>query len=333
MVHARTTSGVLACFTMALFAFSPLRVRAEAPRFPLDVVRAFCQADGRGERVQPRTWNAIAPLVNWELEPAWDVLAVISGYQIEAPRYADDHVEIDVQYTVTQTLSAIGVDDTAYIDSVTFNLIADGAGGWRIAAPPQVPHPFANNVDVLSLRAALAPDSPTYLSASAFVWRMLIDAGWPAPYRLVRQLRDPAVFAAVSEPKPGDLALFLADNIPYHVGFVSSDGTIASATANAGLMRTSPEAFAGAVLYLRLKQPRTPSPGFAAVSPDDATPRALAPTPRSKHAPIHKPTHKPTAKKAKARSAHSATGKKTPTRLPTPKSSTSSRATPRPPAR
>jgi hypothetical protein len=157
------------------------------------------------------------------------------------------------------------------------------------------------------------------------------------PYRLVRQLRDPAVFAAVSKPKPGDLALFLADNVPYHVGFVSGDGTIASATANAGLMRTSPEAFAGAVLYLRLKQPRTPSPGFAAVSPDDATPRALVPTPRprsapaarGKHASIRKPTHKPTAKKAKPRTAHSAKGKKTPTRQPMPRPS----ATPQPPAR
>jgi hypothetical protein len=262
---------------------------------------------------------------------------VISGYQIEAPRYSDDHVEIDVQYTVTQTLSGIGVDDTAHIDSVTLNLVADGAGGWRITAPPPLPHLFANNLDVLSLRAALAPDSPTYLSASAFVWRMLTDAGWAVPYRLVRQLRDPAVFAAVSQPKPGDLALFLADNIPYHVGFVSSDGTIASATANAGLMRTSPEAFAGTVLYLRLKQLRAPSPGFAAVSPDDATPRAPVPTPRlhptptagGKHAAIHKPIRKPTAKKAKARTAHAMKGKKTPTRRPTPRPS----ATPRPAAR
>jgi hypothetical protein len=322
-------------------ALSPFCARAEAPLFPLDVVRAFCQADGRGERLQPRTWNAIAPLVNWQLEPAWDVLAVISGYQIEAPRYSDDHVEIDVQYTVTQILSGIGVDDTAYIDSVTFNLVSDGTGGWRIAAPPPLPHLFANNVDVLSLRAALAPDSPDYLSASGFVWRMLTDAGWAVPYRLVSQLRDPAVFAAVSEPKPGDLALFVADNVPYHVGFVSNDGTIASATANAGLMRTSPEAFAGTVLYLRLKQPRTSGPGFAAVSPDDATPRALVPTPRprpaptarGKHAPIRKPTRKPTAKKAKPRTAHSVKGKKTPTRRPTPKSSATARATPRPPAR
>jgi len=47
------------------------------------------------------------------------------------------------------------------------------------------------------------PESPTYLSASKFVWRMLTDAGWPVPYRPVSALRDPGVFCRGKRAETG----------------------------------------------------------------------------------------------------------------------------------
>ena len=46
---------------------------------PLDVLRTFCQADGNGVRLRASTWPAVAPLVAWGLEPAWDQLYLIHG--------------------------------------------------------------------------------------------------------------------------------------------------------------------------------------------------------------------------------------------------------------
>ena len=258
---------------------------AQSPLIPLEVVNRFCQADGRGDRVHPRQWGVIAPLVTWTLEPAWDHIALISGYQVKPPRVVDDHIEIDVEYTVVGAVSSEGEENREGLETVPFSLVGDDVSGWRIDGPPPPPYLFANLVNVDTMRATLAPDSTSYVSASAFVWRMLREAGWPVPYRPVSQLRDPEVFAAVEQPKAGDLALFLGDGAPYHVGIVTGDGQIASATINAGLMRTPANAFAGTVLYLRLREPLTPRatpegsspPETAASPPVSPTPEAAPP--------------------------------------------------------
>lgn len=205
----------------------------------------------------------MAPLVTWELEPAWDHAYLIAGYQLHPPRFVTDHVEIDVEYTLTGVITAGGAQEAESIERVTFVLVGDDESGWRIAAPPPPLHLFSSAVDVAALQATLTPHSPSYLSASVFVWRMFNEAGWPMPYRPLKALRDPEVFSAVAEPKPGDLALFLAENVPYHAGIVTADGEIVSATVNAGLMRTTTEAFSGTVLFLRLRE----SARSAAVAP------------------------------------------------------------------
>jgi len=252
----------------------PSRSLAESPLIPLEVVNRFCQADGGGDRVHPRRWAAIAPLVTWALEPAWDHIALISGYQIKPPRVVGDHIEIDVEYTVVSAVSSEGEENRAGLETVPFSLVGDDISGWRIDGPPPPPYLFANIVDVDTMRATLAPDSTSYVSASAFVWRMLRKAGWPVPYRSVRQLRDTEMFAAVEDPRVGDLALFLENDTPYHVGIVTGDNQIASATINAGLMRTTADAFGGTVLYLRLREPLTPRP-----TPEDSSQPTTAASP------------------------------------------------------
>jgi hypothetical protein len=255
-----------------------------SPLFAIDVVNRFCEADGRGDRVQPRRWAAtIAPLVAWRLEPAWDRVVLISGYQVNPARVVGDHLEVEVEYTVVGAISSAENAQRQGLETVAFAMVGDDRRGWRIAGPPPAPHLFANIVDADAMSATLDPESSTYVSASAFAWHTLRDAGWAIPYRPVSELRDANLFAAVDKPKPGDLALFLHDDTPYQVGIVSGDNRITAATVNAGLVRTPVDAFAGTVLYLRLRESLTPRP-VASAGAQQATATPPPATRRSGHA-------------------------------------------------
>jgi hypothetical protein len=244
----------------------------------MEVVRRFCEADGHGARAHPRRWSAVAPLVSWSLEPAWDHLWLISGFQVMSPRPAraftepgnEGHrllqVEVDVQYSVVAAVSAAGVVESERVETATFLLAGDDHAGWLIDGPPPPPHVFASQVDLPAMMSSLQPDSEQYLSSSAFVWRMLDEAGWALPYRPVTRMQDPGLFAVVGAPRVGDIALFLSGGAPYHVGMVVGENQVASATMNAGLMRTSPDVFAGTVVYLRPLEPPPVKPSPEATS-------------------------------------------------------------------
>ncbi|HVN85954.1 MAG TPA: hypothetical protein VMW17_14030 [Candidatus Binatia bacterium] len=289
----RALAGLVVVTLLAALVRPPSSFGQTTPS-ALTIVRRFCQVDGTGSRLHPRRWATVAPLVSWTLEPAWDHVRIISGYQINSPRFFDDHVEIGVDYTVIHQIDAGDqgeVNDAPQIESVRLRVEVDNDGQPRMAGPPPVPHVFATHLEEAALRASLRPSSE-YLSDSAFVWRMLTDAGWAIPFQSVSQLRGSSVFAPVETPAAGDLAVFLAAEVPYHVGFVTADGLVASATINAGLMQTSADAFDGAVIYLRLVQP-APSP-VATTAPDAQDIEAVSPA----RSPTAAPSPRPIATKS-----------------------------------
>ncbi|HUI26690.1 MAG TPA: hypothetical protein VL403_11455 [Candidatus Kryptonia bacterium] len=301
--------GLVGAVLLVVMQSNPLASQARPSA--LDVVRRFCQADGLGLRLDPRRWALVAPLVNWPLEPAWDRVFIVSGYQIQTPRHLAEHVEVPIEYTVTATVAA-GEVDTAVsgpqIVSVALHVEVDATGTWRIIGPPPVPYVFATQFDPAAVRASLQPDSTTYLSNSAFVWRMLAQAGWSIPYRSVHELRDPSLFAPVTEPTTNDVALFVGDDGPYHVGLVTADNLIASATINRGITQTTPDAFPGAVIYLHLLQSpaETPTPPAVTDAGLDQSELAPAPTPVATGTPTvakpaKKPAHAPRPRKKRPR--------------------------------
>jgi len=96
----------------------------------------------------------------------------------------------------------------------------------------------------------------------------------------------------------GDLVVYLRDDAPYHVGLLEAENQVVSSTLNAGIVRTTIDAFAGDVRYLRLIEPeqgltrwRFASTPTAGVRPqDERAPRA------PQHAqPSPQPHVKPTA--------------------------------------
>jgi hypothetical protein len=232
---------------------------------PLNTMRAFCQADGRGARVDPRTWPRIADLVSWSIEPAWDHLYLIRGFELGTPQLRDGGVEVEVQYTITADVQSSVVQETERVETRTYRLVRGDDGLWRIRAPAPPPYLFASSADASALAALLDPAGSTYLSNSAFAWRMLRDADWAIDYATVPALPTAPGFTVERSAQVGDLALYYDGDQPYHVGIVESDDTVVSATLNGGIRRTPFGSFAGEIRYLRpvavsLAEEPTPTP-------------------------------------------------------------------------
>ncbi len=223
---------------------------------PLNTIRAFCQADGRGMRVHPREWAAIAPLVWWVLEPAWDHLSLIRGFELGTPVFREGAVEVAVQYTVTADIRSGGISRNERVETRTFRMERDLDGMWRIRAPAPPPYVFESEADPEALAALLDPEDSSYVSDSAFAWRMLRSAGWFMPYADLADLASSSDFAAARTAAVGDLAIYYDGDQPYHVGVVESDGTVVSATLNGGIQRSLFSAFAGEIRYRRPVPPK-----------------------------------------------------------------------------
>ncbi len=253
---------------------------------PEQVAASFCERDGHGERLRPGGWPAIAPLVEWELEPAWDEVVLITGYEVGGLRRGEQGLEVQVQYSVVARVTGQGVREVSEVEPAILRLVEAGAAGggepWRIAGPPPPPHVFANLVDADSMAASLAPESAQYLSNSAFVWQHLREQGVAVAYRQAAGWLAEGDFLGVSEPRLGDVVAYLHGGKPYHLGVYEGEDRVLSATINRGKARSRLNAFAGEIRYLRAnpsKATAIPSP------PPTAEPTAGVPTPEVQAAP------------------------------------------------
>ena len=98
---------------LALVLALPSRAAADDP---LNTVRAFCVADGRGDRIDPHAWSKVAPLIAWRLEPAWDRIILIQGYQVGTPIRSGDDVTVGVDYTVVAEVGPGTVDERTRVE-------------------------------------------------------------------------------------------------------------------------------------------------------------------------------------------------------------------------
>lgn len=239
------------------------------------MLRAFCQADGNGARLRASGWSAVEPLVGWGLEPAWDHLSLIAGFEMGTPERRDGVVVVKVDYNVVRVVRSSGARAEARMESRRYTLEPLDDGGWRLRGPPPPPYVFESQADAEAMVALLAPEGSPYTSNSAFVWQQLREAGFTLPYADVIDL--PTAFGLRPERSAniGDLALFYNAGVPYHVGLVESDEGVVSATLNGGLRRTPFGAFAGEIRYLR----PVSDADTAATPSSTGSPRPAAPAP------------------------------------------------------
>ena len=307
---------LVAVFVLALTGTSP----AQTGLGPQGVVRRFCQLDSLGQRVATLTWPAVAPLIEWPLEPVWDHAVLIGGYQVGPPFALDaETMGVEVHYSVVGEISANGQGDQAYLETVLLRVRPDDNGSWRIMGPPPSPHLFASGIDIAAARRAIQPGQPRFPTSSDFVWQMFRAAGWDVEYETTADLGSGRAFRRVDGPKPGDLVVYLRDGVAYHAGILNDEGHATSATINAGILRTAIEMFAGEVRYLRLVEPR-PTPTEAPTEEVEArptpTPEIAPATPRARSTPPAR--RPPKAKSRKTPIATNATVAKAP-RTPKPK--------------
>jgi hypothetical protein len=305
-------------------AVAPVTAVESGPRV---VVREFCQADGFGQRVQIAGWAAIAPLVTWPLEPAWDHVVLIDGYQVDSPHPVEDGgVAIEVRYTVLGEVSALGLDTAVHVEAVEFRLNVVN-GGWRVLGPPLPPHIFAYRVDTNAVRHSLQFGELNFLPNSLFIWQMLQSAGWNVAFVPTIDLLNGQTYRAVDKPKVGDLAVYLRDGVPYHVGLFEAEDRVVSSTLNTGIVRTTPDAFPGEMKYLRPVEPEpaletrpiptqtgAPAPTEASPAPSAAARQPGRPSPRVKRSKRHAPkSRRPHAQPSKRKRVKPTAGSKRPT--------------------
>ncbi|GIW40254.1 MAG: hypothetical protein KatS3mg076_0831 [Candidatus Binatia bacterium] len=247
-------------------------------RFPERVAADFCEQDGFGARLAPSGWRKLAPYVGWEVEPAWDEIVVVSGYEVQPARSTDAEATVPVRYSVLARVGGRGVVEKAEEETLELRLLRL-EGEWRIVGPPHPPHLFDHVVDRAELASSLSPEADAYLSNSKLLWQLLRGAGWDVPYRPTRELLGAGEFFAVAVPAVGDLVLYLRKGVPYHAGVYRGDGQVVSATLTEGVIRADLNAFPGEVRYLRI---------FA------DTPRIAAETETSRTVPTLKEKDRPT---------------------------------------
>lgn len=244
---------------------------------PLGTMRAYCRADGLGDRLQPSTWANVASLVTWKLEPAWDRLLLIRGYEMGTPQLREDGVEVEVTYTVSAELDPERVRHEVRLENRIYRLTTEDKGEhWRVTGPPPVPHLFESQADVGELSSLLAPEDNAYVSSSAFVWHILKKAHPALPYLDTKSLASAPYLVETEEPAQGDVALYYDGEVVFHVGVVEADGLIMSATMNAGVWRGPPESFPGTVQY------RTVDVEGVEGNPKDSPESATGTTPAAK---------------------------------------------------
>jgi hypothetical protein len=242
---------------------------------PQGIVRQFCQADALGRRVSVPNWSEFARMVEWPFEPAWDSVLLITGYSVGSPRAAEGGaLDVDVDYTVVGQVSALGLETSVHVETVTFRVHAPEQG-WRIIGPPPPPHIFGTRVDIEALHRSFTYGALNFLPNSVFIWQMFRSAGWNVPFERTADLLAGATYRLVEKPQVGDVVVYERDGVAYHAGVLEAENQVASSTLNAGIVRTAVDAFGGDVRYLRLIEPEPePTPLIARPTgpPPSATP-------------------------------------------------------------
>jgi hypothetical protein len=114
---------------------------------PEEIVSRYCSLDSAGARLSSASYEAINPLVTWDIEGGWDCLDVIAGFRIAPPVMdSDSSATVVVSYDLLGFMGGsswhpVGGDSVRdHRETVSFRLLLDSRLGWRIDYPMIRPH-------------------------------------------------------------------------------------------------------------------------------------------------------------------------------------------------
>ena len=123
---------------------------SQGERDAIKVLQRYLALDRSGARVDDKRYHSAAALTQWQEEPDWDLIVVISGSAISRPQsnggttsarvkfVVEGVIDVDAFYPVTALPPELA-DRVDPVETVEF-LVSPSKDGWKIVTPQLPPH-------------------------------------------------------------------------------------------------------------------------------------------------------------------------------------------------
>jgi len=145
--HTREMDKIATNILIIGFAVVLLCSAVHSGETPGEIVSRYCSLDSAGARLSSASYDAISPLVTWDIEGGWDCLDVVAGFRVERAQLdSDSSASVLVSYDLLGFMGGsswhpIGADSVqGHPERVSFHLLYDARLGWRIDDPMIRPH-------------------------------------------------------------------------------------------------------------------------------------------------------------------------------------------------
>lgn len=123
---------------------------SQTERDALKVLQRYLALDRSGARVDDSRYHSAAALTQWQEEPNWDIILVISGSAISRPQSNGDTTSIRVSFAVEGVIAADTfypvtalpgeLTDRVNPQEIVEFVMSPSTNGWKIASPQIAPH-------------------------------------------------------------------------------------------------------------------------------------------------------------------------------------------------
>ena len=147
-----TLLNILVGLMMLVAPQSTSALTGDITQDPSKIVEKYVSLDSRGARLEARSFEVLRPYINWNEEPAWGSIVVISDYQV---------IDDVTQWNIINKLEAfipVTYQVVGYMNWVTASFYAESTketqqfhikefqNQWRIVAPLIRPHVGKNRL-------------------------------------------------------------------------------------------------------------------------------------------------------------------------------------------
>jgi hypothetical protein len=115
------------------------QVSGSYPATSVGVVRAYCNFDLNTGRISSANFAKLPAYSTWGVEPGWDTVTIVSGFQIVSSKQTDDHAVVEVRWNVLGHMDGERANRDEKPELVDYHLKLVEKR-WKIEAPVIPPH-------------------------------------------------------------------------------------------------------------------------------------------------------------------------------------------------